>query len=53
MESSEDQFAARLANLNINQEIDYINSTEPNTPSVQGNDQMVSDLAKANSEIPG
>jgi len=31
MNSSEadDQFAARLANLNVNQEVDYIDSTEP------------------------
>ena len=49
MESSEDQFNARLANLNINQGVDYVGGAEPNTPSTQVSQSMGQDLQKSNS----
>ena len=54
MESSEadDMFAARLANLNVNQEVDYIEGADPKSLQVPGGLAMAPDLAKANSEQP-
>lgn len=56
MESSEadDMFAARLAGLNVNQEVDFIDGADPNSVQVNGGPSFETpDLAKANSEQIG